>query len=49
MVTRVRESVFDDFFAARHLSQVMRASDRYGLTQMLCFVVMPDHLHWMMN
>jgi REP element-mobilizing transposase RayT len=48
-VTRDRDPVFRDFVASRHLIQVMMAHDRYGLTQTLCFVVMPDHLHWMMQ
>jgi REP element-mobilizing transposase RayT len=48
-ITRGREPVFHDFLAARYLIRVIMEHDRRGLGQTLCFVVMPDHLHWMMQ
>jgi putative transposase len=48
-ITRAREPVFHNFSASRHLIQVMMEHDRRDLAQTLCFVVMPDHLHWMMQ
>ncbi len=48
-VTKNRTHVFNDFDAARSLIQVIKGHDRAGFTETLCFVVMPDHLHWMMQ
>jgi len=44
-----RRPVFGDFTAARELIGVMMGHDQRGFTRTLCFVVMPDHLHWMME
>jgi REP element-mobilizing transposase RayT len=48
-VTRKRQLVFSDLRAARHLIQVMMEHQRRGIAETLCFVVMPDHVHWMMQ
>lgn len=48
-VTRERQPVCQDFLAARALIQVMMGHDLAGFAATLCFVVMPDHLHWMMQ
>jgi len=48
-VTRDRQPVFADYFAARALIQVLIGHERLGFARTLCFVVMPDHLHWMMQ
>lgn len=48
-ITDGREPVFHDFSAARHLIQVMIGHAQHSIAQTLCFVVMPDHLHWMMQ
>ncbi|HEB69114.1 MAG TPA: transposase [Desulfobulbus sp.] len=48
-VTRDRKPVFADFFTARTLIQVLMRHEQLGFAQTLCFVVMPDHLHWMMQ
>jgi len=49
IVTRNRKAVFSDFSSARSLIQVLRGHEQRGFAQTLCFVVMPDHLHWMMQ
>jgi REP element-mobilizing transposase RayT len=49
IVTRERIPVFEDFKAARSLIQVLREHDFNGNSETLCFVVMPDHLHWLMR
>ncbi len=49
MVTRNRQSVFRDFACARTVVRVLREHDRRGVARTLCFVVMPDHVHWMME
>jgi len=48
-VTRRRCPVFEDFFAARELIQVMREDALRDSHQTLAFVVMPDHLHWLLE
>ncbi|QGZ30547.1 REP-associated tyrosine transposase [Stutzerimonas stutzeri] len=48
-VTRHRCPVFQDFFAARELIQVMREDALRDSHQTLAFVVMPDHLHWLLE
>lgn len=47
--TRDRRPLFQDFMAARALIWVMMNHERLGFATTLCFVVMPDHLHWMMQ
>ena len=49
IVTCARKPVFADFTAARAVIQVMRGHERLGYGGTLCFVVMPDHLHWLME
>ncbi|MEN8257939.1 MAG: transposase [Thermodesulfobacteriota bacterium] len=48
-VTLDRKPVFNDFSAARTLIQVLMDHERLKFAQTLCFVVMPDHLHWLMQ
>lgn len=48
-VTRNRQSFFTDFFVARTLIGVLREHQERGHAETLCFVVMPDHLHWLMQ
>ena len=47
-VTNQRRPLFLDFSAARTLVHVLMDHQRLGFAQTLCFVVMPDHLHWLM-
>ena len=47
-VTRDRAPVFADFTLARAAIAAMRSCDDLGESQTLAFVLMPDHLHWLM-
>ena len=44
-----RQPVFSDFFAARTLVQIIHNPDLTSRTQTLAYVVMPDHLHWLLQ
>ncbi len=44
-----REVVFADFNHARQLIRVLRECASMQRAHTLCFVVMPDHLHWLMQ
>lgn len=48
-VTKDRAPVFADLSAARTLIQIIRQDELLGSHQTLCFVVMPDHLHWLLQ
>ena len=48
-VTEGREPVFSDFGFARMLIAVLREQQDLQHAQTLAFVVMPDHLHWLMQ
>ncbi|WP_324730733.1 REP-associated tyrosine transposase [Pseudomonas paeninsulae] len=48
-VTRDRLPLFDDFDMARMLIGTMREDQARGSHQTLAFVVMPDHLHWLLE
>ncbi|MGG2397467.1 REP-associated tyrosine transposase [Pseudomonas sp. SH1-B] len=48
-VTKNRIPVFADLSAARTLIQVIRQDETLGSHRTLCFVVMPDHLHWLLQ
>ena len=48
-VTHGRTRVFQSFAAARTLIQHLRDMDISGQTQTMAFVVMPDHLHWLIQ
>jgi putative transposase len=48
-VTRERQAVFADFASARLLINVLRAESALGRCETLAFVVMPDHLHWLLR
>ena len=47
-VTQSRCPVFARFDAARLLIDVLRQESASGRAQTLAFVVMPDHLHWLL-
>ena len=49
MVARGRRPVFGDFSSARVVVQVMMGHEERGFAKTLCFVVMPDHIHWLMQ
>ena len=48
-VTQKRFRVFEDFYAARRLINIMREEALRGSQQTLAYVVMPDHFHWLVQ
>ena len=46
-VTALREPIFADFDAARRVIRCLARMDQLAATQTHCFVLMPDHLHWL--
>ena len=48
-VTRRREQVFADFGLARLTIGELQKSDALGRCQTLAYVLMPDHLHWLLR
>ena len=47
--TSERKPVFSDFKYARQLIGILRGCTTMDRAQTICFVVMPDHLHWLMQ
>lgn len=48
-VTQERRRYFDDATAAQEVMDVFRRIDDDGLTHSLAYVVMPDHIHWLVE
>ena len=48
-VTHERKPAFTDLQAARTLIHALRDAQNLGHAETLAFVVMPDHLHWLMQ
>ena len=48
-VVEERRPVFSDWRAGRLLVGQMRAADQAGMVHSLAWVVMPDHLHWLVE
>ena len=48
-VTQGRVPLFADFNLARLAVRELRACDEKGLCDTLTFVLMPDHLHWLLQ
>lgn len=48
-VTIDRKPVFIDFYAARCVIAVLRQEHHLQRAETLAFVLMPDHLHWLMQ
>ena len=48
-ITRNRAPTFGDIHAGRVLVRELMSAQTDGLAQTLCFVVMPDHLHWLLT
>ena len=44
-----RSPIFNDFAKARTLINILKQSDQLERTTTLAFVVMPDHIHWLMQ
>jgi len=49
LVTRNREPFFRDFRLARTLIGIFREHEKRQVTKSLCFVIMPDHVHWLLE
>lgn len=47
--TQARQPVFVDFGLARAVIAEMRKCDSLGRSQTLSFVLMPDHVHWLVQ
>lgn len=48
-VTRQRRPVFRDLTAGRAVVRELRALQQEGWADTLCYVLMPDHLHWLIQ
>ncbi|OLU17347.1 transposase [Pseudomonas sp. PA1(2017)] len=48
-VTADRKPIFNDFYLARTLIRIMRQDELAGTHRTLCYVLMPDHLHWLLE
>ncbi len=48
-VTENRVPIFKNFYTARTLIQLLKNEQQLGRANTLAFVVMPDHLHWLME
>jgi len=47
--TKNRDKVFANFKNARTLINILKQSDHLKHTITLAFIVMPDHIHWLMQ
>jgi len=48
-VTHLRQPLFQDFRSGRIVVEEMRRLDRDGYVKSLAWVLMPDHLHWLVE
>ena len=48
-VTHCRQPWFHDFFVGRLLIDELRLAEEQDLATSLCWVVMPDHFHWLLQ
>ena len=48
-VTRDRTPLFHDLHAARTLVRILMETQRRNQADTLAYVIMPDHLHWLMQ
>ncbi|WP_283786261.1 REP-associated tyrosine transposase [Bermanella sp. WJH001] len=49
MTTKDRQPVFKEFDQARRIVRILKADEDLCFTKTLAFVVMPDHIHWLMQ
>ena len=47
--TKNRNPIFKSFSNARALVKILKQSDQLQHTATLAFVIMPDHIHWLMQ
>jgi REP element-mobilizing transposase RayT len=48
-VTHDRIAIFNNFQAGRIVVREMKRAGKYGWTDTLAYVVMPDHMHWLFS
>ena len=48
-ITEQRENIFDNLVAARVVINTLKEEQSRGCAETLAFVLMPDHLHWLMQ
>jgi putative transposase len=48
-VTDNRQPLFNELIVGRIVVQTLRTPDEEGLCRTLAFVVMPDHVHWLLE
>ena len=48
-VTHQRQPIFKDFYNARFVIHSLKYVAQTRQLQSLCFVIMPDHLHWLFS
>jgi len=48
-VTHKRQPIFSDFHCAHTVIKTLRYTEQVFGVHTLCFVVMPDHLHWLVS
>jgi len=48
-VTKARKNIFTNFNKARFVTQSLRYVEFNRNLESLCFVIMPDHLHWLFS
>ncbi|MCI0518192.1 MAG: transposase [Woeseiaceae bacterium] len=48
-VTCGRQPIFEDLFSGRIVVKCLMHEAVHARAQTLCFVVMPDHLHWLLQ
>lgn len=48
-VTKSRQPFFEDLYAARALIKILHSHETMADAHTMCFVVMPDHLHWLLQ
>ena len=47
--TRGRQPIFETFAAARIAVEELARMDAAGMTYTWCYVIMPDHIHWLVQ
>lgn len=48
-VTKNRRRIFEDFYVARSLVTILQQEQSLQRAETLAYVIMPDHLHWLMK
>lgn len=48
-VTQKRQPIFNNFYNARFVVHALKYTEQVRQLESLCFVIMPDHLHWLFS